>query len=91
MPPLQALQEDLLSRRRQVSSLQDISSQLLLEATGEDSLEAKEKVHVIGNKLQLLLRRVAADLHTLQGRLVSLPPLTPPSPHRDSDLTDEWN
>ncbi|XP_037652752.1 nesprin-2-like isoform X2 [Sebastes umbrosus] len=66
---LTALQEDLCGRHRQVSSLQEISSQLLLEATGEDSVEAKEKVHVIGNKLQLLLRQVAADLHTLQGRL----------------------
>ncbi|KAK2826776.1 hypothetical protein Q5P01_020990 [Channa striata] len=65
---LTALQEELRSRQRTVSSLQDISSHLLLEATGEDSLEAKEKVHVIGNKLCLLLRQVAADLHTLQGR-----------------------
>ncbi|KAK9534167.1 hypothetical protein VZT92_009231 [Zoarces viviparus] len=66
---LTALQEELRGRQREVSSLQEISSQLLLEATGEDSLEAKEKVHVIGNKLHLLLRQVAADLSTLQGRL----------------------
>ncbi|KAM6917369.1 nesprin-2-like [Lycodopsis pacificus] len=66
---LTALQEELRGRQREVSSLQEISSQLLLEATGEDSLEAKEKVHVIANKLHLLLRQVAADLSTLQGRL----------------------
>nr|XP_029131758.1 nesprin-2 [Labrus bergylta] len=66
---LKALQEELRGRQRQVSSLQEISSQLLLEATEEDSIEAKEKVHVIYNKLCLLLRQVAADLHTLQGRL----------------------
>ena len=69
-PLLQALQEELRSRQRDVSTLQEISPQLLLEATREDSVEAKEKVHVIGNKLHLLLRQVAADLHTLQGRLV---------------------
>ncbi|XP_068574256.1 nesprin-2-like isoform X2 [Cebidichthys violaceus] len=68
---LTALQEELRGRQREVSSLQEISSQLLLEATGEDSLEAKEKVHVIGNKLHLLLRQVAADLSRLQGRLES--------------------
>lgn len=56
-----------------MSSLQDISSQLLLEPTTEDSLEAKEKVHVIGNKLCLLLRQVAGDLLVLQDRLVRLP------------------
>uniref|UniRef100_A0A8L0DNW4 Spectrin repeat containing, nuclear envelope 2b n=1 Tax=Oncorhynchus mykiss TaxID=8022 RepID=A0A8L0DNW4_ONCMY len=65
-----ALEEELHGRQRQVSSLQEISSQLLLEATAEDSVEAKEKVHVIGNKLRLLLRQVANDLHILQGRLV---------------------
>uniref|UniRef100_A0A8C8GUS6 Spectrin repeat containing, nuclear envelope 2b n=1 Tax=Oncorhynchus tshawytscha TaxID=74940 RepID=A0A8C8GUS6_ONCTS len=72
VPPalLQALEEELHGRQRQVSSLQEISSQLLLEATAEDSVEAKEKVHVIGNKLRLLLRQVANDLHILQGRLV---------------------
>uniref|UniRef100_A0A674E243 Spectrin repeat containing, nuclear envelope 2b n=1 Tax=Salmo trutta TaxID=8032 RepID=A0A674E243_SALTR len=71
-PPamLQALEEELRGRQQQVSSLQEISSQLLLEATAEDSVEAKEKVHVIGNKLRLLLRQVANDLHILQGRLV---------------------
>lgn len=67
---LQALQEELRSRQRQVSSLQDISSHLLLEATEEESIEAKEKVHVIGNKLCLLLRQAAAQLHRLQGRTV---------------------
>ncbi|XP_027134505.1 nesprin-2 isoform X2 [Larimichthys crocea] len=66
---LTTLQEELRYRQRQVSSLQEISSQLLLEATGEDSIEAKEKVHVICNKLRLLLRQTAADLHMLQGRL----------------------
>ncbi|XP_047197742.1 nesprin-2-like isoform X2 [Hippoglossus stenolepis] len=66
---LMDLQEELRGRQRQVTSLQEISAQLLLEATGHDSLEAKEKVHVIGNKLQLLLRQAAADLHMLQGRL----------------------
>uniref|UniRef100_A0A4W5QMI9 Spectrin repeat containing, nuclear envelope 2b n=1 Tax=Hucho hucho TaxID=62062 RepID=A0A4W5QMI9_9TELE len=61
----------LRGRQRQVSSLQEISSQLLLEATAEDSVEAKEKVHVIGNKLRLLLRQVANDLHILQGSLTN--------------------
>lgn len=51
--------------------MQEISSQLLLEATAEDSVEAKEKVHVIGNKLRLLLRQVDSELHTLKGKLVS--------------------
>ncbi|TWW72440.1 Nesprin-2 KASH domain-containing protein 2 [Takifugu flavidus] len=64
---LTALQEELQGRRRQVSSLQDVSSQLLLDAAGDDGVEAKEKVHVVSNRLHLLLRQVNADL---QHRLV---------------------
>uniref|UniRef100_A0A3Q3KST4 Spectrin repeat containing, nuclear envelope 2b n=1 Tax=Mastacembelus armatus TaxID=205130 RepID=A0A3Q3KST4_9TELE len=67
---LTAVQDELCARQRQVSSLQEISSQLLLEAAGDDSVEAKEKVHVISNKLRLLLRQAAAELHALQGRMV---------------------
>uniref|UniRef100_A0A3Q2WQ19 Spectrin repeat containing, nuclear envelope 2b n=1 Tax=Haplochromis burtoni TaxID=8153 RepID=A0A3Q2WQ19_HAPBU len=62
--------QELRGRQRRVSSLQAISSQLLLEATGEDSVEAKEKVHVISNKLHLLLRQVAADLRPLFYRVL---------------------
>uniref|UniRef100_A0A665X8T1 Spectrin repeat containing, nuclear envelope 2b n=1 Tax=Echeneis naucrates TaxID=173247 RepID=A0A665X8T1_ECHNA len=64
----QELQQELLGRQQQVSSLQDISSQLLLDSA-EDSVEAKEKVHVIGNKLRILLRKAAADLQELKGSL----------------------
>ncbi|KPP74989.1 hypothetical protein Z043_105797 [Scleropages formosus] len=71
---LRGLEEELLGRRQQVRSLQEISSQLLLEASGEDSVEAKEKVHVIANKLRLLLRQVAHDLRVLEGRLNSWSP-----------------
>uniref|UniRef100_A0A673HFF8 Spectrin repeat containing, nuclear envelope 2b n=1 Tax=Sinocyclocheilus rhinocerous TaxID=307959 RepID=A0A673HFF8_9TELE len=65
------LKQDLQSREREVFCLQEISSQILLQDHGEDTLEAKEKVHVISNKLRLLIRQIAHDLHTLQSRLVS--------------------
>ncbi|KAJ7990956.1 hypothetical protein DPEC_G00292250 [Dallia pectoralis] len=68
-----SLEEELRGRQRHVSSLQEISSQLLLRATAEDSMEAKEKVHVIGNKLRLLLRQASNNLHILQDRLESGP------------------
>uniref|UniRef100_A0A4W4FPQ2 KASH domain-containing protein n=1 Tax=Electrophorus electricus TaxID=8005 RepID=A0A4W4FPQ2_ELEEL len=55
-----------------VRPLQEISSHILQLDQGDDSLEAKEKVHVIGNKLRLLLRQVTQDLSTLQARLVSV-------------------
>ncbi|CAL8283450.1 unnamed protein product [Lota lota] len=70
---LTEVEEELLGQQQQVASLQEISSQLLLEVTEEDGLEAKEKVHVIANKLHLLLRRVAAELRALQGRLETSP------------------
>uniref|UniRef100_A0AAY4B4D6 KASH domain-containing protein n=1 Tax=Denticeps clupeoides TaxID=299321 RepID=A0AAY4B4D6_9TELE len=67
-----SLQEELGSRQRQVGSLQDITSQLLPEDSGEDSGEAREKLHVIANKLRLLLRQVTQDLDTVQLRLVRM-------------------
>ncbi|KAJ8290336.1 hypothetical protein GJAV_G00011560 [Gymnothorax javanicus] len=66
---LKGLEKELQGRQQEVTSLQRISSQLLQEARGEDSTEAKEKVHVISNKLRLLLRQVRHDLQLLDGRL----------------------
>lgn len=48
-----------------MTSLQEISAQLLLDAAADDGVEAQEKVHVVSNRLQLLLRRVHAELQRL--------------------------
>lgn len=71
---LEAVHQDLQSREREVCSLQEISSQILLQDQEEDTLEAKEKVHVISNKLRLLIRQISHDLQTLQSRLDSSGP-----------------
>lgn len=49
-----------------VASLQDMSCQLLVHAEGKDCLEAKEKVHVIGNRLKLLLKEVTRHIKDLE-------------------------
>uniref|UniRef100_A0A4W3HWU3 Spectrin repeat containing, nuclear envelope 2b n=1 Tax=Callorhinchus milii TaxID=7868 RepID=A0A4W3HWU3_CALMI len=67
---LMSLERELLERQVQVKALQDMASQLLVTADGEDCIEAKEKVHVISNKLKLLLREVAEDLHSINLQLV---------------------
>ncbi|XP_077075807.1 nesprin-2a [Siphateles boraxobius] len=66
---LKDLAEELQGREEQVSSLQEIVSELLPEAAGEDSAEAREKLHVIGSKLRLLSRQVEQDLKMIQERL----------------------
>ncbi|XP_026133842.1 nesprin-2-like [Carassius auratus] len=84
---LKAVQQDLQSREREVFCLQEISSQILLQDHGEDTLEAKEKVHVISNKLRLLIRQIAHDLDTLQSRLDSSGPnvgRTAPTQHQEA-------
>ncbi|KAK2883496.1 hypothetical protein Q8A67_017133 [Cirrhinus molitorella] len=68
---LKDLAEELQGRQKQVSSLQEIVSELLPEAGGEDSTEAREKLHVIGSKLRLLSRQVDQDLQTIEERLES--------------------
>lgn len=61
----QQIRQELLDSQLKVASLQDMSLQLLVNAEGGDCLEAKEKVHVIGNRLKLLLKEVTRDLREL--------------------------
>lgn len=82
---LQQIKRELLASQQKVSSLQELSTQLLvntrppslpqalgseqLQAEGSECLEAQEKVHVISNRRQLLLREVSNDLDELERRL----------------------
>ncbi|GAA6088827.1 nesprin-1 isoform X1 [Tachysurus ichikawai] len=68
---LKAVQRELLSREEVVQSLQQISSHILHVEHCEESMEAKEKVHVVYNKLRLLLRQISHDLNTMKTRLKS--------------------
>lgn len=43
-----------------------MSCQLLVNAEGTDCLEAKEKVHVIGNRLKMLLKDVTRHIKELE-------------------------
>ncbi|KAM4679140.1 nesprin-1 isoform 3-T4 [Amazona ochrocephala] len=60
------IRRELLESQLKVASLQDMSCQLLVNAEGEDCLEAKEKVHVIGNRLKLLLKDVTHHIKDLE-------------------------
>ncbi|XP_008848711.1 nesprin-2 isoform X6 [Nannospalax galili] len=64
---LMQLEKELVDRQPQVSSLQQLSSSLLVKGHGEDYIEAEEKVHVIEKKLKQLREQVAQDLMSLQG------------------------
>lgn len=61
----QQIRRELLDTQLKVASLQDMSLQLLVHSEGSDCLEAKEKVHVIGNRLKLLLKEVTRDIREL--------------------------
>ncbi|KAM9666886.1 nesprin-1 isoform 13-T17 [Trichechus inunguis] len=63
---LMQIRHDLLESQLKVASLQDMSCQLLVNAEGADCLEAKEKVHVIGNRLKLLLKEVSRHIKDLE-------------------------
>ncbi|XP_074471039.1 nesprin-1-like isoform X4 [Sebastes fasciatus] len=84
---LTQIKRELLDSQQKVSSLQELSAQLLvntkpqtllllqsqaseqIQAQGSECLEAQEKVHVILNRLRLLLREVSSDLAGLERRL----------------------
>ncbi|XP_069866547.1 nesprin-1 isoform X15 [Dipodomys merriami] len=63
---LMQIKRELLESQHRVASLQDMSRQLLVNAEGADCLEAKEKVHVIGNRLKLLLKEVSHHIKDLE-------------------------
>ncbi|XP_070652505.1 nesprin-1 isoform X4 [Bos indicus] len=63
---LKQIRHELLESQLKVASLQDMSCQLLVNAEGTDCLEAKEKVHVIGNRLKLLLKEVSRHIKELE-------------------------
>ncbi|XP_066035177.1 nesprin-1 isoform X2 [Chamaea fasciata] len=63
---LMQIRRELLESQLKVASLQDMSCQLLVNAEGKDCLEAKEKVHVIGNRLKLLLKEVTRHIKDLE-------------------------
>ncbi|XP_077587828.1 nesprin-1-like isoform X2 [Stigmatopora nigra] len=62
---LAQIRQELLDSQRKVFTLQDMSLQLLVNSQGGDCLEAKEKVHVIGNRLKMLLKEVTRDMREL--------------------------
>ncbi|XP_047201932.1 nesprin-1 isoform X3 [Girardinichthys multiradiatus] len=66
---LTQIRQELLDSQLKVASLQDMSLQLLVNSQGSECLEAKEKVHVIGNRLKLLLKEVTRDLRELSKTL----------------------
>lgn len=83
--PLQQIKYELQDSQQKVSSLQELSAQLLVSANASglrspeqtwaqssQCLEAREKVHVIWNRLKLLLREVGSDLEGLELRLEAL-------------------
>uniref|UniRef100_A0A8C2KL13 Spectrin repeat containing, nuclear envelope 1a n=1 Tax=Cyprinus carpio TaxID=7962 RepID=A0A8C2KL13_CYPCA len=66
---LKQIQRELLETEQKVDSLQELSGQLLVQTHGGECLEAQERVHVIGNRLQLLLKAVATDMELLEKEL----------------------
>uniref|UniRef100_A0A8K9XYB1 Spectrin repeat containing nuclear envelope protein 1 n=1 Tax=Oncorhynchus mykiss TaxID=8022 RepID=A0A8K9XYB1_ONCMY len=69
---LTQIKRELLDSQQKASSLQELSAQLLVHTQGSEHLEAQEKVHVIGNRLRLLLREVSTDLEGLERRLETM-------------------
>lgn len=58
-----------METEQKVDGLQELSIQLLVQARGSECLEAQERVHVIGNRLRLLLKAVSTDLELLEKQL----------------------
>lgn len=69
MSSLQELSAQLLVIARPQPPLLHPQASEQVRAQGSECLEAQEKVHVIMNRLRLLLREVSSDLEGLERRL----------------------
>ena len=69
MSSLQELSSQLLVNTKPQTLLLQSQSSEQLQSQGSECLEAQEKVHVIFNRLRLLLREVNSDLEGLERRL----------------------
>ncbi|XP_042156778.1 nesprin-1 isoform X2 [Oncorhynchus tshawytscha] len=70
---LQELSAQLLVHTQATSQSQpQAAEQAQNQLQGSEHLEAQEKVHVIGNRLRLLLREVSTDLEGLERRLETM-------------------
>lgn len=69
MSSLQELSAQLLVTTKPHAQLLQTQRSEQVRAQGSECLEAQEKVHVIMNRLKLLLREVTSDLQSLEKRL----------------------
>uniref|UniRef100_A0A8C4WWA1 KASH domain-containing protein n=1 Tax=Eptatretus burgeri TaxID=7764 RepID=A0A8C4WWA1_EPTBU len=60
------VRKELKDTEQRVTLLQDMSTQLLVNAEGQNCLEAEERVRVIGNRLKLLIKEVTQDTQTVE-------------------------
>ena len=72
MSSLQELSAQLLVTTKAQTPLLQSQSSEQIQAQGSECLEAQEKVHVIWNRLRLLLREVSSDLEGLERRLEAM-------------------
>ncbi|XP_063296179.1 nesprin-2 [Pelobates fuscus] len=66
---LTQLKDQLLERQIQVNTLKDMASCMLVKTSGDDYIEVDEKVQVIENKLNQLMKDISYDIKTLQDTL----------------------
>ncbi|XP_076129249.1 nesprin-1 [Alosa pseudoharengus] len=68
---LTEVQVELQASEQRVVCLQELSQQVLVEVGGGggECVEARERVHVIGNRLHTLLRAVTSDLQQLDAQM----------------------
>ncbi|XP_053316230.1 nesprin-1-like [Spea bombifrons] len=90
---LMQMKSDLLESELKVPSLKNMSCELLVKAEGTDSLEAKERAHVISNRLKFLLKEVTIhvqEIENILGISTNQPELTSWSPSTTLDTSGSF-
>lgn len=66
---LQDIKYDLEKNQPRVMSLRDTADQLLMNSDSPEMCQAKDKMHIIANRLKALLRLCSSYISSLESRL----------------------
>lgn len=73
---LQDIKFDLEKNQPRVMSLRDTADQLLINSDSPEMSNAKDKMHIIANRLKALLRLCSSYITSLETRLDSKKPIS---------------
>lgn len=86
---LKEIRSELQGNQPRVTSLKDTADQLLMNTDSTEMVTAKDKMHIIANRLRAMLRLCSSYILSLEDRLEIRPYSKPASPSHSLDISGD--